>query len=206
MQLIPFTTTLKIDQEALVRDVHPEDKPLLEVGFEHLSPQSRYFRFLGGHSRLSEAELARFTAENDADQVAIGAMIMHGSESMPAGIARYVLHSAQSDLAEIAITIVDRSQGLGLGSLLIGVLAKYAALQGIREFSALVHVENHRMLGLLQHLGARQFDRSGAEIEFRLPILANPEDYPDNGAGNALRRAYALAQFDDSDAAEPTAP
>lgn len=206
MQLIPFTAPLKNDQEALIRDVHPEDKPLLQIGFEHLSPQSRYFRFLGGHSRLSGAELARFTAENDDDHVAIGAMIMDGADATPAGIARYALPSARSDLAEIAITIADESQGLGLGSLLFGVLAKYAFLKGITEFAAMVHVDNHRMLGLLDHLGAHLFNRSGTEIEYRLPVFENPEDYPDNGVGNAFRRAYALAQFDEADVAEPKVP
>ena len=194
-KLISFSTPLRNASIALIRDVEPADRHLLKAGFEHLSDQSRYFRFLGVHPRLSRSELTNFTAANDTNHVAIGAVIQDGEEVLPVGIARYVRQSDQSSLAEIAVTIVDDCQGLGLGSLLLGVLSKYAFVNGLTGFTALVHVDNEQMLGLLAQLGGTQSRVGGSEIEFHLPIFEDAADCPDNTLGDAYRTAYGLAEF-----------
>src|SRR5213592_1331250 len=41
----------------LVRPVRPDDKPLFVAGFEHLSDESRYLRFMGHKKALSLRDL-----------------------------------------------------------------------------------------------------------------------------------------------------
>lgn len=170
MKLTPFSTDLRDGQSVLVREVTPEDRHLLEIGYEHLSAQSRYYRFLAARHDLTVAELDVFTASNGPDHVAVGALIEDAAGSTPVGIARYVRLPDKTNMAEIAITISDSHQHLGLGSILLGVLAKFAVLDGISEFTALVHAENKPMLRLLGQLGAVQTHIYGAEVEVAVPI------------------------------------
>ena len=200
MQLVPFTVALKNGQKATVREVGPEDKHLLNAGFEHLSSRSRYFRFLAAHNRLSGRELVRFTEQNNDQHVAIGAAIDSGPGIIPAGIARFIRLNDQRDVAEFAITIVDEFQGMGLGGLMLGVLAKYAVLNGIFGFKALVHSENERMHRLIGQIGGRPNRVGDTEIEYSVPLFSQAQSYPESDVGTAFRRAYELATFTEADA------
>ena len=172
MKLTPFKTPLKNGATVLVREVTPADRHLLEIGFAHLSGRARYFRFLGAHKNLTEKELDWFTATNDPDHVAVGALLGDGPIQEPIGIARYIRLPDQKHIAEIAITIADSHQHQGLGSLLLGVLAEFAKRGGITEFNALVHSENTAMQGLLDQLGGTQTALGGEDIEVTFPVSA----------------------------------
>ncbi|WP_212751954.1 GNAT family N-acetyltransferase [Roseovarius arcticus] len=146
------------------------DRHLLEIGLEHLSARAKYFRFLGAHKDLSQKELDKFTATNTPDHVAVGALLTGTDEPQPIGIARFIRLPDQPNIAEIAITISDKYQHLGLGSLLLGVLAKFAQQGGITAFNALVHSENTAMLGLLGHFDCAQTSLGGTEIDVIFPV------------------------------------
>ena len=170
MNFPPFSAALKNGTLVLIREVTQDDRHLLEVGFEHLSARAKYFRFLGAHKNLSKKELDEFTATNEPDHVAIGALLIGIAELQPIGIARYIRLPSQKHVAEIAITIVDCHQRQGLGSLLLEVLAKFAQRHGIAEFNALVHSENTAMLGMLSHFEGAKTSHGGAEIDVRFPV------------------------------------
>ncbi|WP_282128854.1 GNAT family N-acetyltransferase [Roseobacter litoralis] len=162
----------------------PTDRYLLEIGFAHLSDRARYFRFLGAHKNLSEKELDTFTAINGPDHVAVGALLKDRAIPEPIGIARYIRLPDQKHVAEIAITIADQYQHKGLGSLLLGVLAKFARQGGITEFTALVHSENTAMLGLLDQFGGVQTALGGEDIEVTFPVSAISVQVPTSTADN----------------------
>jgi RimJ/RimL family protein N-acetyltransferase len=187
VKLTPFSVTLKNGVSALVREVTPDDRLLLLSGFEHLSAQSKYFRFLSAGHSLSAAELDAFTAPNDADHVAIGALIDNTVTPEPVGIARYIRLPGQDQAAEFAITIANSHQRQGLGSLLLGVLAKMARLNGISEFNALVHSENVSMLRLLSQLGGTRVRLSSTEIELKIPLSSDVALYSPSSVGDAFR-------------------
>lgn len=172
MKLTPFSVTLKNGTSVFIREVTQQDRHLLQIGFEHLSDQSKYFQFLAARRNLTTAELDKFTAPNDPDHVAVGALVEGSAIPEPVGIARYIRLFDQNHVAEIAITITDDYHHQGLGIILLGVLAKFARLDGITEFSALVHKENTAMRGLLGQLGGTQVALGGAEIEVNFPISA----------------------------------
>lgn len=172
MTLTPFQTPLKNGATVLVREVTPADRHLLEIGFAHLSGRARYFRFLGAHKNLTEKELDRFTAINDPDHIAVGALLSDRPIPEPIGIARYIRLPDQKHIAEIAVIIADSHQRQGLGSLLLGVLAEFAKRGGITEFNALVHSENTAMLGVLDQFGGAQTALGGEDIEVTFPVSA----------------------------------
>lgn len=195
MKLTPFTTVLENGAAVRIREVGPGDRLLLAAGFEQLSGRSRHFRFLAAHQRLTDAELDRFTASNNADHVAVGALTEDDASAQPLGIARYIRLPRESHAAEIAVTVVDSHQGLGLGTLLLGVLAKFAGLNGISEFVALVHHDNKPMRGLLDRLGGVSHRIGGAEIEVRVPLAPDPVQYPRSSVGDTFRAVYPLAKI-----------
>lgn len=199
MELAPFEATLRNSTKVLVRAVTPDDKHLLEIGFDHLSDRSRYFRFLRPARKLSERERTQFTERNNPDHEAIGALDTNFGPSTPVAIARYVRLPDQPDHAEVAVTVVDSHQGIGLGTLLIGALAKHAEKNAISAFVALVHSENSPMLRLFMELGATVERRDQWEEELQVPIHNDPELYPRTAVGDAVRAVYATASFESAD-------
>jgi RimJ/RimL family protein N-acetyltransferase len=92
-----------------------------------------------------------------------------GAEGL--GIVRYVRTTGRPDVAEIALTVIDDRQGRGLGTLLLEVMSARARDEGIKTFSALMLVANHRMRGLLERLGpVRVIGRGRDPVEVEVPI------------------------------------
>lgn len=195
VHLVPFEVPLKSGEQILVRDVGPDDRDLLKHGFQHLSKKSRHFRFLSAHPNLTPSEIEQFTSFNSQEHVAIGALSQGGSEPVPLGIARYVRLAGSDGVAEVAITIADSHQGLGLGSLLLGVLAKYAVHNGISEFNALVLRENTAMLGLFSKIGCGELRLDEPEVEASIPLFLDPADYPKTSVGDVFRASYGLTHL-----------
>ncbi|MDG4647233.1 GNAT family N-acetyltransferase [Roseibacterium sp. SDUM158017] len=179
----------------MIREVTPEDAALLRLGFDHLSETSRHFRFFGAISTLSEEQVAAFTSESDRDHVAIGAAVPLPEGLDPAGTARYIRLAADPRTAEFALTVVDRYQRLGLGSLLLGVLAAIARQNGVDRLLGYVMRANRPMMELMEALGADR--RQGPEPsvhEMLVELHDDPARYPPTAAGDAVRRAFALVR------------
>ena len=185
------TTTLRDGTRVLLREAHPEDAPLVQLGFGQLSDRSRQFRFLRAVPRLSEDDLS-FLAGADGNEV-IGALDLTTEPPSPVGIARYVRLPGRPETAEVAITVVDSHQGRGLGTLLFGCLAWQAERAGLRGFLALVSLGNRQMRSLLEDLGALVEDDHGTELQYLLPLHSDPSSFPATPAGDAFRAAHALA-------------
>ena len=99
-----------------VRAIGPGDEALLEAGFERLSDESRYKRFLHPVKRLGPRELDYLTHVDHSDHEALLALGAYGVE--PVGVARYV-RLPDGESAEVAITVVDDWQGKGVGTVLL---------------------------------------------------------------------------------------
>lgn len=171
---VPFRAVLRNGESVLIREIGPEDRPLLRDGFEKLSKQSRFFRFLAPHRALSEAELDQFTEANTDEHFAIGAASIGVEADMPLATARFVRLAEGAKDAEFALTIIDSHQRLGLGSLLLRTLAREAHGRGVERFLALLHHENHGMQALMQRFGGHR-TMPGTEEEWVLPLPLTPE-------------------------------
>lgn len=134
-----------------LRVVRPEDRELLRRGFQRLSSESRYLRFMGPKPALSDDELDLLTDLDGVDRFAVGAERVdpEGGEPEGIGVARFVRRPEEPDVAEAAVTVVDTCQGRGLGSLLLRRLAAAARERGVRRFQGEILVRNEAMRRLL---------------------------------------------------------
>jgi len=168
----------------IVRPIRPSDRDLLLDGFERLSPQSRYRRFLAPMDDLSEPMLRHLTEVDHHDHEAIGAIDPASGHGI--GIARFVRLADRPDAAEAAVTVADDWQGRGLGTVLLGALADRARSEGIHVFTAIVLAANEEMLEVLEHVGrVRVVDRESGTVEIEVDV---PSDRAE------LRRLLRAAQ------------
>jgi RimJ/RimL family protein N-acetyltransferase len=175
---------LRDGSSVLVRPVRPDDRELFVAGFERMSPESRYRRFMGHKRKLSERELDFFTRLDHDLHEAIGAIDLDTGEGV--GVARIHRHPDDPSVAEAAVTVVDDWQGRGLGGLLLDRLVKRARELGVAHFDASLFTSNRAMLALFQRLGCMKAHREDYEtltIDVALPVA--PEE--DEALSAALR-------------------
>ena len=167
--------SLRDGSRVRIRQGRRSDGELLLRGFDRLSPESRYRRFLAPLPVLSEGLLRCLTDIDHHDHESMLALNEQGTAGL--GIARYCRDVCRPDAAEVAVTVIDDWQGRGLGTLLLDVISARARAEGIRTFTALILAENHEMLDLLKRLGpARIVDRATGteEIEVLIPPVGPP--------------------------------
>jgi GNAT superfamily N-acetyltransferase len=171
-----------------LRQGRSSDKQLLLRGFERLSPESRYRRFLATMPELSEAMVRYLTEIDHHDHEALAALDEQTGEGI--GVARYVRNPERPDVAEVAVTVIDDWQGKGLGTLLLEVLGARARAEGIRSFVALMLGSNQEMMDVLTALGpVRIVDREVGTVEIEMAI-------PEVGLSPTLTRLLRVAARD----------
>lgn len=144
----PFYSVLK-GRKFLFRPIQPSDKEFLIEGYKELSPRSKYLRFFAIHNELSPEQLVFFTEVDGINHVAWGILDVTGENSVPAGIGRFVRDKADTKIAEVAITIVDKYQQIGLGRILLVLLNLLGGNMGFEIFRYHVLVDN---IGILKSL------------------------------------------------------
>jgi RimJ/RimL family protein N-acetyltransferase len=145
-----------------VRPIQPEDKPALVRGFERLSQESVYKRFLSPISKLRPMDLVYLTEVDHHDHEALIAFDDQTGE--PVGVVRYVRSATDPQRAEFAITVVDDWQRRGVGTELLRRISGRAKQEGVKIFTALLLAENHEMKGLLEKLGGYRLKGSGSSM------------------------------------------
>jgi ribosomal protein S18 acetylase RimI-like enzyme len=122
----------------------------LQDGFARLSARSRYLRFFTSRRWLSDAELGRLLALDGCNQFAIAVQVRTLAGWEGAAIGRLVRVSDAPGTAELAITVLDEYQRVGIGRLLLTRLQKAAIERGYTHVRGEVLVENRPMLRLLR--------------------------------------------------------
>jgi GNAT superfamily N-acetyltransferase len=136
----------------VLRTIRPDDKELLRAGFRRLSPESRYLRFHGVKTELSDAELRYLTEVDGVDHFALGAVRHTDGGDEGVGVARLVRLTTEPGVGEAAITVLDDLQGQGLGTILFQRIVAAAAERGIVRIRSLVLGSNKAMQEMLRRL------------------------------------------------------
>lgn len=137
-----------------LRELQPADRDKLNEAFSALSSNSRYLRFLSAKTRLTTRELTYLTQLDGHDHFAVVAVELapDGTEGPGVGIARAIRLPDAPDTAELAVTVVDRMQGRGVGTWLVDRLASIAAHRGLLRLHGELLSTNTRALEILRAL------------------------------------------------------
>ena len=149
--MLPTDQLTTRDGATLVaRPIHASDRSRLAEHFGHLSPETRYRRFLGAKQVLTEHELTEFTVLDHHDREALVALDPDGRL---VAVARYIALNGRPGVAEVAVTVTDEWQHRGVGTALLSRLIARAEDEGIKTFVASCLADNADMITLFRELG-----------------------------------------------------
>ncbi len=152
--LDPETITLKDGTKMVIRPIRPDDAADLQDTFQRLSIQSIYLRFLSFKKELTDEEATQLATVDYSSRMAFVAIGKEDDRDIVAGVARYaILDPQHPEIAEAAVVVVDKYQGLGLGKQLLRRLVVYARAKGIVSMRGNLQVGNDRMLLLVKGSG-----------------------------------------------------
>ncbi|HTW51344.1 MAG TPA: GNAT family N-acetyltransferase, partial [Stellaceae bacterium] len=140
-----------------LRPLQPEDEPLLQDLFAHMSPDDQRLRFFASMRELNHTLAARLSQIDYDREMALIAL----HDDVPLGVARY---AADPDRlrAEYAVAVRSDCKGRGIGYALMMRLIEVARASGVGELFGDVLHENKPMLDMCRALG--------------FTVVANPYD------------------------------
>lgn len=153
-----------------MRTVTVADRDRLVAGFDRLSAESRYRRFLGPKPSLSGNELTYLTDIDHRTHAAFAAVDERDGSFL--GIARYAVSPGEpeSTTADISVVVLDEWQGRGIGTLLAVVAVRAAALNGMHMLTATTFGENRPARALLRLLDFRTVSIGGGLVGLELEL------------------------------------
>jgi len=135
-----------------IRPTRPSDAGITQQFVRELSPEAKYFRFMGAVRELTPQMLERFVRIDHACEVALVAITSRAGRKRQLGECRYAVCPG-SDNCEFAVAVFDAWQRRGLGERLLSELIGVARIRGLRAMIGDVLASNAAMLGLALKLG-----------------------------------------------------
>jgi RimJ/RimL family protein N-acetyltransferase len=151
-----------------VRPLERWDRPMLEAAIRQLSDESRYLRFGTPKPRMTERELDRLV---DVDHHAREALLaIDPLTGRGVAVVRYIQLPGEPGVVELAATVADDWQGIGLGSALLAGLTQRARDEGHSAFRAYVLAVNSRSIAMLRRSGFKGRPGTGTLREYELAL------------------------------------
>lgn len=164
-----------------LRPVRPDDAPLVDDLFEHLTPDDVHTRFFSTLRVLPRALRARLTQIDYDREMAFVAIEETGGDPCLVGMI-HLLADPDFDVAEFAVMVRSDWQGRGVGHLLMRTILSHARRRGLRRIVGVVLNENRRMLDLARRLGFAAVhgrDPGTSELQLDLePLSPGPGPAP----------------------------
>lgn len=134
-----------------IRALVPADRAEMLAAFDRASAQTRYRRFFAPKHSFSDREIEFFLKVDFVNHVALAAVLTDGDRQIIVGGARYIV--SPSGEVELAFTIDDAHQKMGIATRLMTHLVAIARANGLRKFVAEVLPENAPMLKIFERCG-----------------------------------------------------
>jgi GNAT superfamily N-acetyltransferase len=152
-----------------IRELGPGDGEVVDVVFAGLSPRSRYLRFQFPIGELSAATRQSLTAVDGHAHVALAAF----ASGRPIGIVR--IFDLGKRRGELAVEVVDRWQGRGVGTQLLLAARDRAVDMGYRELVGEMLVVNTAVYAALRRVfPAMRVRREGSELTITMIVDSKP--------------------------------
>jgi len=169
-----------------VRPIQPEDAPLFEALFDHLSNESIYKRFFRHIKFPSREMIARFTQIDYDREMALAAIDEEGDKGM-LGAAR-IMGDPDGRTGEFSVMVGDPWQGRGIGAILLRRCLEIMKERSMETVWGAVMPENKGMLRLGKKLGFEtQWDGDAKEYLMTIVLtdLGDKETFFRIGDDNA---------------------
>jgi RimJ/RimL family protein N-acetyltransferase len=167
-----------------VRPLERCDRRLLAAAIRRLSDHSRYLRFASPKPRMTERELDHLVDVDHRDHEAL--LAIDPLTGRGVAVARYIQVPGEPGVVELAATVADDWQGIGLGSALLAGLTRRARDEGHAAFRAYVLAMNGRAIAMLRRAGFRARPGAGALIEYELALVVIAPVEPTPAVQNAV--------------------
>ena len=152
MSALCETWRLAEGTELSLRPIQPGDAPIEQAFVRGLSPESRFFRFMGEMRELSPGLLRYLTSPDARTEVALIVTTAKDGCEQEIAAGRFA-HNPDGESCEFAIAVAEAWQGKGIGRRLMQVLIAAARRRGLRRFEGYVLASNYRMLEFVRALG-----------------------------------------------------
>jgi ribosomal protein S18 acetylase RimI-like enzyme len=157
---------------ALVWELLPSDREALRVGYEQLSDESRFHRFLTGVPHLTPPLLDHLVDDVDGiDHVALVLVAVDADGvGLPVGVARMIRYPDDPSAADLAVTVLDEWQGRGVATALLDELVRRRPA-GVTRVVTTIAADNGAALAMVRRLGrttVTSTDASGLDITVEL--------------------------------------
>lgn len=185
-----FDVTLASGLSLQVGVVTPAHAERFTAGYGQLSEHSRRMRFFGQVSSLSSKQLEFLTRPDGRNHIAYAALDLDRPTEPGVGVARAIRLDEDSQIAEVALTILDAYQHRGAGLLLHAAVHLHAAAVGIEQFLYDVSPDNPRFVEHLVALGATKISQDHDRVRLRLRVCGGPGEI--TAATSAAERFRAM--------------
>ena len=150
---------------ATVRRLRSDESGTVQEVFDGMGTEARRMRYLVATPRLTGHMRRRLAGIHPDWHVVVVAEI-HGT---PVGLGRFVRTPSCPERAEVAVEVVDRWVGRGIGRQLLDHVLREAGAAGVGVVTASVLPENKAMIGLLRARRA-VLRRVDGLVEVELPL------------------------------------
>lgn len=171
-----------------IREVTPDDAPLIFDLFEKLSAHTQWLRFFRPYLYQEQIwqDARKFAHPRTPDKFSLLATVCENGEERAVGLVQLFRFPDDYSTAEIAIVLRDDYQREGLGKLLSRSLIAPAQERGITKLHANAVGGNRTVISLIQSLGltyTAQLQAGEMELIIQVPV-ANETQMLEDNAGN----------------------
>jgi GNAT superfamily N-acetyltransferase len=182
-------TRLRDGTRALIWEVLPQDREAMRAGYETLSEETRYHRFLTGVPHLTAPLLDHLVDEVDGiDHVALGLVAVDaGGVGVPVGVARMIRYQDRPTAADVAVTVLDDWHGRGVATALLAELVHRRPV-GVTHLVTTIAADNEPALAMMRRLGPTTVtgaDTPRLDVVVELPAEAPATEAPSPGRQQA---------------------
>jgi hypothetical protein len=177
-QAHPFYFDLE-EHNFYARPLVSTDKKKFAQAFKKLSTQSVYLRFFTAQKNLSEKQLKYLTEVDGVHHISWTIIDTTGIEDKGVAVCRMIRMKEEPNIAEVAITVIDEYQKMGIGAILLAILNILATNNDIKFFRYYVLHQNKFVIDILNDLGIIEQSYDGDLVKIDALVRPSHKDIPD---------------------------
>lgn len=155
----------------IVASLTPADRAQIQAGLKLMSAESIRNRFMGSKKAFTEKELDYLTSLDGWNHYALGVEEATGDHRGVA-VIRMVRSEHDPSEAEVAITIIDEYQRMGLGTYLLDLMIEAAKEREISKFSFTFLPQNEAITKLIHRRGTPVIEKSHDSVRMVIQITS----------------------------------